>query len=83
MRHTIQICFLLALVLTLNEGKPVDKRIFDSKGNYVGRTHGTEREQRIFDNKGNYMGRVKTDPVNPNQQLIFDNNGNYKGRTIK
>ena len=83
MNRAIQTCLLLALCLAVNDGKPEDKRIYDNKGDYLGRTYGDKKEQRVFDNKGNYMGRIKTDPVNPNQQLLFDNNGNYKGRTIK
>jgi hypothetical protein len=57
-------------------------RIYDSSGNFKGRTVGEGDNVRIYDNKGNFSGRIIQDKDGSSAR-VYDNKGNFKGRIVR
>ena len=57
-------------------------RIYDSSGNFKGRTVGEGENVRIYDNKGNFSGRIIQDKDGSSAR-VYDNKGNFKGRIVR
>ena len=65
-----------------NENRIENTRIYDSSGNFKGRTIGEGDNVRIYDNKGNFSGRIIQDKDGSSAR-VYDNKGNFKGRIVR
>lgn len=65
-----------------NENRIENIRIYDSSGNFKGRTVGEGENVRVYDNKGNFSGRIIQNKDGSSVR-VYDNKGKFKGRIVR